>query len=177
MAAAALAGARAGVARAAASGGERGAGLTRAGAAAWTDPAGGRGAAGTTPRTRGSVALTLTRRRRFGPWVYDRPCWSCRGDAAEAPLAARIILQRSGEDTLVELRPRAVEKAQLGVGALPEQEIAQTPLTAGANEEVHGRRGRLRVIDLGEEAQEILRLSGCCALQPPSRLDQAVTRG
>lgn len=39
-----------------------------------------------------------------------------------------------------EVRPHAIAENQLGVGALPEQKIAEPLLTAGADQNIHGRR-------------------------------------
>jgi hypothetical protein len=59
---------------------------------------------------------------------------------AEAPLPAREIAQRSLEFGLVEIGPERVAEIELGVGQVPEQEIADALLAARADEEIGFRR-------------------------------------
>ena len=57
-------------------------------------------------------------------------------DRAEASLAARVLLQGCVECVLIEVRPQALDEVQLGVRALPEQEVAEAFLAAGADEQI-----------------------------------------
>src|ERR1700691_2024090 len=88
-------------------------------------------------------AGTRGRRRRNGPSLrmFQRLIVG-RGDAAEASLAAGVVGERLRERRLVEIRPQAVDEMEFGVRTFPQQEVAQASLAAGADQEVHGRRGR-----------------------------------
>src|SRR5581483_2596856 len=59
---------------------------------------------------------------------------------AEAPVAAGILGERLLKGRFAEIRPEALDKVQLGIGALPQQEIAQPLLATGANQQVDIRR-------------------------------------
>src|SRR5690349_320745 len=64
-------------------------------------------------------------------------------DAAIAPVAAAELGDRLLEMVLAEVGPERVDEHQLGVGTLPEQEIADALLAAGADQQVgvgHARR-------------------------------------
>src|SRR4051812_8851893 len=56
--------------------------------------------------------------------------------AAEAPLAAAIGFERFIERSAVEVRPKRVGEVKLRVGELPQQEIADALLAAGADKEI-----------------------------------------
>ena len=57
-------------------------------------------------------------------------------NTAETALPALVIEQRSGERYFVEIRPEHIGDVQLGVGQLPEQEVADALFAAGANQQV-----------------------------------------
>src|SRR5436305_4158939 len=57
-------------------------------------------------------------------------------DAAIATLAAAELGDRPFEMLLAEVGPQGVDEHQLGVGALPEQEIADALFAAGADQQV-----------------------------------------
>src|SRR5688572_24103255 len=59
-----------------------------------------------------------------------------RGDATEAPLALLEEGERLQILALAELRPHALADVDLGVRELPEEEVADAHLAAGADEEV-----------------------------------------
>src|SRR3989338_251254 len=59
-----------------------------------------------------------------------------RRQAPETPLAPAEVLKRLLELGHGEVRPQGRREVKLGVGALPEQEVAQAQLAAGAEEEV-----------------------------------------
>src|SRR5512146_666010 len=58
------------------------------------------------------------------------------GREAEAPLPARKELERGRELLAVEVGPEAIAEIELRVGDVPEQEVADPPLAAGADQEV-----------------------------------------
>ena len=58
---------------------------------------------------------------------------------AEAPLAPLEVLQRQVEGVGVEVGPQAWREVELGVGQLPENEVGDALLAAGADAEIHRR--------------------------------------
>ena len=60
--------------------------------------------------------------------------------AAEAPLALPIPIDRGVERGGVEIGPQHVGEIELGVGELPQQEVRDPLLAAGADEQVGLRR-------------------------------------
>jgi hypothetical protein len=68
-------------------------------------------------------------------------------DAAKAALATSIVFQRRDQFRFAEIRPKGVGDVDLGVGNLPEQEVADAQLAAGAHQQVGIRNtGRVKVI-------------------------------
>src|SRR5512134_174367 len=61
--------------------------------------------------------------------------------AAEAPLAPAVRGERFFERRGIEVGPQRLGEVELGVGELPQQEVADALLAAGADEEV--RLGRV----------------------------------
>ena len=61
---------------------------------------------------------------------------TCALGAAEAPLAAGVPGERRIERRGVEVGPEDVGEVQLRVGELPQQEIADALLAAGADQQV-----------------------------------------
>ena len=59
-----------------------------------------------------------------------------RSSAAEPPLARRILLDRRVERRFVEVGPQHRREQQLGISALPQQEIGQADLARGADQQV-----------------------------------------
>src|SRR5215471_15630417 len=57
-------------------------------------------------------------------------------ECAEAPVAAAEVGDGRGEVIRAEIRPQGVDKAELGVGGFPEQEIRQPFLAPGADEQI-----------------------------------------
>ena len=76
------------------------------------------------------------RGRRSGPSLCTFHRRRLIRDAPEAALAAREVLKRPRESCRIEVRPQAVDEVQLGVGAFPQQKIAQALLAAGADQQV-----------------------------------------
>src|SRR5476651_1716638 len=72
-------------------------------------------------------------------------------DAAIPPLAFAELGDRLLEMLLAEIRPQGVDEHEFGVGALPEKEIADALLAAGANEQI--RIGDARSQELALEAR------------------------
>src|ERR671910_815883 len=67
-------------------------------------------------------------------------------DSAAAPIAAREGSDSSAELLGGEVRPERIRDVELGVGDLPEQEVRDPQLPAGADYEVHLRcLGRVEV--------------------------------
>src|SRR5471032_1626993 len=64
------------------------------------------------------------------------PAGALTADAAIATFAPAELGNRLLEMFLVEVRPKRVDEHQFGVGALPEQEIADALLSAGADQQV-----------------------------------------
>src|SRR5687768_359960 len=62
--------------------------------------------------------------------------------AAIAPRPTEIFLNRRIEIVLVEIRPLALEEDELGIGALPEQEVRDALLAAGADQQIGIRHVR-----------------------------------
>src|SRR5215212_2256957 len=63
--------------------------------------------------------------------------------AAEAPLPAGVLLAGGPQVPAVEVRPESVEEDQLGVGRLPQQEVARAVLPGAAHEQVDVGHARL----------------------------------
>ena len=62
----------------------------------------------------------------------------------ETPVAPRILLHRPVEIRLREIGPQHLGEPQFGVGGLPQEEIAQPLLAAGADHQIGiGPRGRV----------------------------------
>ena len=95
---------------------------------------------------------------------------------AEAPIAARVLLQRLVERALIEVRPQAVDEMQLRVRALPQQEIAQALFAAGADQQVDFRRRQCRVIHFREALDEARAIDVVCGPHASARFDKAVLR-
>src|SRR5215470_12940787 len=56
--------------------------------------------------------------------------------SAIAPLAAVKLAERALQIRLGEIRPKRVDEDELGIGGLPEEEIAEPLLAAGADDEI-----------------------------------------
>src|SRR5471030_3005624 len=82
-------------------------------------------------RTAADAMRTSKPRKRRG----DAPK-GLAADAAIAPLAPPELGDSFLEMGLVEVGPQRVDEHQLGVGALPEQEVADALLAAGADQQV-----------------------------------------
>src|ERR1700722_10501830 len=77
------------------------------------------------------------------------------GAQAKSPLPGGVVLQRGLERRRVEIRPKPVGEIQLGIGQVPQQEVADALFAAGANEQVRvaditqrQRRSKSRLIEL-----------------------------
>src|SRR5262245_53379083 len=58
-------------------------------------------------------------------------------EPAEAALAPVELAHRVRQLARAELGPRRLDEQQLGIGGLPEQEVAEALLAAGAHQEIH----------------------------------------
>src|SRR5262249_37802455 len=76
--------------------------------------------------------------RTSRPWNrrLARPAGALAADAAIATFTAPELRNRLLEVLLAEIGPQRVDEHQLGVGALPQQEIADALFAAGANQQV-----------------------------------------
>src|SRR5687768_5565046 len=74
---------------------------------------------------------------------------------SEPTLARAEILYGLGQVWRGEFRPHAAREVELGVGAFPQQEITQTLLTAGADQEIDVARLADAVIDVREKLREL----------------------
>src|SRR5690242_19594772 len=77
---------------------------------------------------------------------------------AEPPLATLELADGFGEGGGVEVGPHPRGEPELGVGTLPEQEVAQPLLAAAAHQQVHVRRGLPRAHGRAEERLELAAL-------------------
>src|SRR5580704_7976605 len=66
----------------------------------------------------------------------SRPTGASAADAAITPLAPAELGDRLFQVLLAEIRPQRVDEHQLGVGTLPQHEIADALLAAGADQQV-----------------------------------------
>jgi hypothetical protein len=58
-------------------------------------------------------------------------------NSSKAPVAARVLGERLLQPLLAEIRPKTIDKVQLSVRALPQQEVAQAFLTARSDQEIN----------------------------------------
>src|SRR5437773_3882302 len=98
-----------------------------------------------------------------------------RGDVAEAPRTAAEVGHGGRQVLAVEVGPRARREVELGIRALPQQEVAQPLLAARAHDEVDVRRavGAARLAQTAREGRP-LRLTG---RQMRRGADDGVARG
>src|ERR1035441_6300737 len=77
------------------------------------------------------------------PVPLIEPGFAARGErlghGAETAVAGAELADGGGERRGIEIGPHAGREDQLGIGAFPEEEIAETALTSSADEEVDGR--------------------------------------
>ena len=85
-----------------------------------------------------------------------------------------IRRERVSEGLLVEIRPQGFREIQLRVRALPQQEVAQALLAAGANQEIHLGRRRRCMIDVREPLGETRTVDVGLGLQAAAGFDEAV---
>src|SRR3954469_11418373 len=81
------------------------------------------------PRIAADTTLSSRPRKRAGAAALA-------ADAAITTFAAAVLGDGPLEMLLAEVRPQGIDEHQLGVGALPQQEIADALLTAGADQKV-----------------------------------------
>src|SRR5262249_21100891 len=100
-----------------------------------------RAASSSGPRTIADAIRSI--RLRCRP---KRPIGTSAADAAISPFAPPEFGNRLLQVLLAEIRPQRVDEPQLGVGTLPQQEIADALLAAGADQQIrigHARRQQL----------------------------------
>src|SRR5580704_15658664 len=87
--------------------------------------------------SRSGPRIAADKMRRSRPRCRSsRPIGASAADAAITPLAPTELGDRLFQVLLAEIRPQRVDKHQLGVGALPEHEIADALLPTGADQQV-----------------------------------------
>ena len=77
-----------------------------------------------------------------------------RRDPAEPTLAHLEVIQRAEELLLGELGPHHAREVELRVGALPEQEVAETLFAAAPDQQIDVGNGVGIVVDLGQQPGE-----------------------
>src|SRR3569623_1047761 len=85
---------------------------------------------------------------RTAPAALELMGWGMsppRLDSPIAAIAAGIVFEHLAERGLVEIRPVLFNENELGIGALPEQEIREPLLAAGADNDV--RIGHARGVE------------------------------
>src|SRR3990170_1037343 len=69
--------------------------------------------------------------------LRQQPSSACPGaQAAEATVAPAVLVDSGLERRLVEIRPEAGQKHELGIGRLPGQEVRHPLLARGANDQI-----------------------------------------
>src|SRR5579859_268045 len=63
-------------------------------------------------------------------------CLESASRCAIAPLAAVKLAERALQIRLGEIRPKRVDEHEFGIGGLPEQEVAEPLLAAGADDQI-----------------------------------------
>src|SRR5690242_3432559 len=87
-------------------------------------------------RQSGARIAADTNRTRRPPKRREGTAEALAADAAIAPLPSPVLRDRLLEVALLEIGPQGIHEHQLGVGALPEQEIADALLAAGADQQI-----------------------------------------
>jgi len=82
-------------------------------------------------------------------------------EAAETPLPAAVVLERAPKAALIEVGPQAIAEMQLREGGFPQQKITESPLAAGADQQIHFRRHRRQCVIL-DKADRASAPSGHC---------------
>ena len=90
-----------------------------------------------------------------GPYFSAFGRSSRRCDATEASLAPVEVAYRRRQVLCVEVGPHPRDEKKLGVGALPQEKVAQSLLSSGADEQVHVGGGARRVGDPTQELREV----------------------
>src|SRR5882672_8205635 len=67
---------------------------------------------------------------------WKRPTGASAADAAISPFTPTELGDRLFQVLLAEIRPQSIDEHQLGIGTLPEQEIADALLAARADQQV-----------------------------------------
>src|SRR5450631_2281223 len=82
-------------------------------------------------------------------------------DLSESPFAFRILIEGLCKGALIEVRPETIHEVQLGICTFPQQKVAQSFLAAGADQKVHVRRDRHRMIDIGQMLLKARTVDAC----------------
>ena len=95
-------------------------------------------------------------------------------NGAEAALAPMEFADRGGEVVGIEVRPHPVGEVELGIGALPQQEVREALLAAGADQQIDVAAMARRVA--GDEAAEALARELGAAIERGRRVQDGVAR-
>src|SRR6185312_38253 len=108
------------------------------------------GVVGRIPYLGGRIATPDGARRRWSTWRVNRGLTGlCRSQhLAEAALPPGIVGERRPELRLAEVRPQPVGEVELRISAVPEKEIRQPLLAAGADQKIHRAGIRHRMVDI-----------------------------
>src|ERR1700682_5349756 len=102
--------------------------------------------------SRSGPRMAADRIRRSWPrYRPGRPIGASAANAAITPLTPAELGDRLFQVLLAEIRPQRVDEHQLGVGTLPQHEIADALLAAGADQQVgvgHARRQQLALEEI-----------------------------
>src|SRR3569623_2391109 len=85
---------------------------------------------------------------RTAPAALELMGWGMSPPRLDSPIAANsagIVLEHLAERRLVEIRPVLLDEDEFGIGALPEQEVREPLLAAGADDDV--RIGHARGVE------------------------------
>src|SRR5882672_5749933 len=98
-----------------------------------------------------------------------------KGERSEAPVARVEVVEGRGQIGGGEVRPHGRHEAELGIGAFPEEEIAQALLASGADEQVDVGRAR-PAVGLAEARGEGLARLGSGEAPPRGAQDHVARR-
>src|SRR6185312_4409499 len=131
------------------------------------------------PYLGGRIATPDGARRRWSTWRVNRGLTGlCRSQhLAEAALPPGIVGERRPELRLAEVRPQPVGEVELRISAVPEKEIRQPLLAAGADQKIHRAGIRHRMVDIRKEALEFLDARTAVACGTARGLEDAVLGG
>src|ERR1700752_1426047 len=94
-------------------------------------------------------------------------------NSPETPLPSRVLPERLSELLFVKIGPHAVEKEELRIRAFPQEEVTETLLAPGPDEQIDLGRHRIRMIHRGQLPQIFATLIGRRRTKTAARLGDA----